>query len=166
MRRALCHLLNGIANLMSQGRVGKRLRNIVYRYGLGIAIGRRSYFAGGGYINGTRLSVGDECFINRDCYFDLSAPVTIGDRISIGTHAVFVTADHEIGGTERRAGAVKPQTIVFEDGAWIGTRVTILPGVTIGKGAVVASGAVVHRSVAPNTLVAGVPAVVKRDLPV
>ena len=166
MRLLLCHLMNGFANLFAQGAVGKRIRNTVYRHGLGVVIGRRSFFAGGGYINGAQLTVGDECFINREYYFDLSAPVTIGNRISIGTHAVFVTANHELGGESRRAGIVAPQPIVIEDGAWIGTRVTILPGVTIGRGAVVASGAEVHRSVAPNTPVAGVPAVVKRELPV
>ena len=164
MRLLLCHVMNGIANLFPQGAIGKRIRNAIYRHGLGVTIGHRSYFAGGGYINGSQLTVGEECFINREYYFDLSAPVTIGHRVSIGTHAVFVTANHEIGGEFRRAGAVSPQPIVVEDGAWIGTRVTILPGVVIGKGAVVASGAVVHRSVAPNTLAAGVPAVLKRHL--
>lgn len=42
--------------------------------------------------------------------------------------------------------------------AWVGVNVTILPGVTIGEGAIVAAGAVVTHDVAPNTLVAGVPA--------
>jgi maltose O-acetyltransferase len=165
MRLLLCHLMNGFANLFPQGAIGKRIRNLVYRLGLGVAIGRRSYFAGGGYINGSQLAVGDECFINRDYYFDLSAKVSIGHRVSIGTHAAFVTANHEDGGPSRRAGTITALPIVVEDGAWIGTRVTILPGVTIGRGAVVASGAVVHRSVPPNVLVAGVPAVMKRELP-
>jgi len=51
------------------------------------------------------------------------------------------------------------------DGAWIATRAVVLPGVTIGEGAVVAAGAVVTRSVAPHTMVGGVPARVLRDLP-
>jgi len=165
MRLLLCHVVNGLANLFPQGAIGKRIRNVLYRYGLGIRVGKRSFLAGGGYINGAQLSIGDECFINRGYYFDLTAPIRIGSRISIGTHSVFVTANHEIGDASRRAGAINAQPIVVEDGAWIGTRVTILPGVTIGRGAVVASGAVVHRSVAPNTLVAGVPAVEKRALP-
>lgn len=44
------------------------------------------------------------------------------------------------------------------DGAWIGMRAMIMPGVTIGEGAVVASGAIVTKDVAPYTIVAGNPA--------
>lgn len=43
---------------------------------------------------------------------------------------------------------------------YIGSRVTILPGVNIGEGAVVATGAVVTKSVAPYSIVGGVPAMV------
>ena len=41
---------------------------------------------------------------------------------------------------------------------FIGAGATVLPGVTIGENAVVAAGAVVNKDVAPNTVVAGVPA--------
>ena len=40
----------------------------------------------------------------------------------------------------------------------IGSRVTILPGVTIGKGAVIATGAVVTKDVESYAVVGGVPA--------
>ena len=56
------------------------------------------------------------------------------------------------------------EPIAVERGSWIGARSTILAGVTIGEGAVVAAGSVVTRSVAANSLVAGVPAVVVRQL--
>ena len=48
--------------------------------------------------------------------------------------------------------------VVIADYAVIGTRVTILPGVHIGRGAVVGSGAVVTQDVEPYSLVGGVPA--------
>jgi acetyltransferase-like isoleucine patch superfamily enzyme len=52
---------------------------------------------------------------------------------------------------------------VIEDGAMVGAGATLLPGVTIGIGAIVAAGAVVTRDVAARTMVAGVPAVYKRQ---
>lgn len=49
------------------------------------------------------------------------------------------------------------------DGAWIGMRAMIMPGISIGEGAVVASGAIVTKDVAPYTVVAGNPAVPLRQ---
>lgn len=46
----------------------------------------------------------------------------------------------------------------------IGGHSTILPGVTIGDGAVIAAGSVVTKDVAPRTLVAGNPAVFKKNI--
>lgn len=76
----------------------------------------------------------------------------------------FVNSTHDIGDSEMRGGRVKSQPIVVEDGCWICSRVTILPGVTIGKGCVIAAGAVVTKDCLPNGLYAGVPAKRIKDL--
>ena len=69
--------------------------------------------------------------------------------------AIF-TREHDVQSTDfAETGA--PVTI--GDFVYIGTRVTILPGVDIGEGTVVATGAVVTRTVEPFTIVGGVPAV-------
>ncbi|MGG5505518.1 MULTISPECIES: CatB-related O-acetyltransferase [unclassified Myroides] len=47
---------------------------------------------------------------------------------------------------------------IIGDGAWIGMRAMIMPGIAIGEGAIIASGAIVTKDVAPYTLVAGNPA--------
>ena len=49
-------------------------------------------------------------------------------------------------------------SITIEDDAWIGSRVFIMPGVTIGKGAIVGAGSVVTSNVPPFQRYAGVPA--------
>ncbi|MFT0213979.1 CatB-related O-acetyltransferase [Pseudomonas sp. F1_0610] len=49
------------------------------------------------------------------------------------------------------------------DGAWIGMRAMLMPGVCIGEGAVIASGAIVTKDVAPYTVVAGNPAKVVKQ---
>jgi maltose O-acetyltransferase len=66
----------------------------------------------------------------------------------------------------RRAGDLKAEPVTIGDGAWIGARATILPGVTIGGGAVVAAGSVVTRDLPANVLAGGVPARVIRELTV
>jgi acetyltransferase-like isoleucine patch superfamily enzyme len=48
--------------------------------------------------------------------------------------------------------------IVIEDDVWIGARVILLAGVSIGRGAIVAAGAVVTKSVPPYAIVGGIPA--------
>ncbi len=56
------------------------------------------------------------------------------------------------------------EAIRIGDGAWVGAGCIILPGVHVGAGSVVAAGAVVSRDVPSNSLVAGVPARVVREL--
>ena len=59
--------------------------------------------------------------------------------------------------------ALSKGDIIVEDDVWIGTRVTILSGVRIGRGAVISAGSLVVKDVPPYTIVGGVPAkVLKR----
>jgi acetyltransferase-like isoleucine patch superfamily enzyme len=54
---------------------------------------------------------------------------------------------------------LKTAPVIIEDNVWIGMNAVILKGVTIGENSVVAAGSVVTKSVPPNTVVAGNPAV-------
>lgn len=157
------HLVNGVSNVVGQDVLSRLVRRNVLR-ALGVRIGRRSVVDGGGYVYGNRLSIGERCFVNRDCYFDLTERVTLGDDVEVGHGVTFVTAAHRLGPTERRAGPVFGRPIEVGRGAWIGANATLLPGVRVGAGAVVAAGAVVTGDVAPNVVVGGVPARVLREL--
>ena len=57
-----------------------------------------------------------------------------------------------------------PAEVIIRNNAWIGAGATILPGVTVGSNSVVAAGALVNKDVHPNTVVAGVPARVIREM--
>lgn len=110
-----------------------------------------------------RLSIGQECCINRSCTIELNAPVRIGRRVGIGNDVVIVTSTHRLGSAEQRCGPLESRPVTIEDGAWIGARATLLPGVTIGFGAMVVAGSVVSKDVPANVEVAGNPArVIKR----
>lgn len=48
--------------------------------------------------------------------------------------------------------------MVIEEDVWIGSNVTILAGVTIGRGCTIAAQAVCNRDTPPYCIVAGIPA--------
>jgi maltose O-acetyltransferase len=146
-----------------------RLRTALYRL-CGVHIGARSLVFGSITLSGRgeitrRLHIGDDCMINAPLYLNLDADITIGSHVSIGHHVVMVTAEHEIGGVGARCAALKPRSIVIEDGCWIGAGAMIAPGVTIGRGSVVSMGAVVSMDVPPNKVVGGNPARPIKTLP-
>ncbi|MGI0492275.1 acyltransferase [Alkalinema pantanalense CENA528] len=158
------HLINLISNFLGNDFIGCQFRIGLLKT-LGIQIAKRCTVRGGSYFYGADLILGEKCFINRNCYFDLSAPVILEDNVVIGHGVTFITADHGIAGADRRAGSAIGKPITIGRGAWIGANATLLPGITIGAGSVVAAGAVVTKSIAPNTVVAGVPAKLLRELP-
>ncbi|MEM7118012.1 MAG: DapH/DapD/GlmU-related protein [Chloroflexota bacterium] len=145
-----------------------RVRMRIFRW-VGFHIGEGTAFSGNLNITGigniyNRLHIGRNCYFNVDSTFDLSAPITIGDEVAIGHEAILMTNTHQLGPSERRAGPLEAKPIYIDDGAWLGARCIILPGVVVGKGAIVAAGAVVTKDVAPNTIVGGVPAKVIKEL--
>jgi len=103
-------------------------------------------------------------FINRGCYFDLSAVVHLGKGCTVGHGVTFITANHRLGPPEHRAGEVYASGITVGVGVWIGANAIILPGVQVGKGAVIGAAAVVTRDIPANCLVTGVPARIAKEL--
>ncbi|HWZ90733.1 MAG TPA: acyltransferase [Polyangiaceae bacterium] len=138
----------------------------------GMRIGARSLIQGPLHVTGQGnnpcqyLSIGEYTIITGPLHVDLGAPVTIGNNVRIGHDVSLLTVDHAIGEEWLRSGLSQFAGIDIGDGAWIASRVTVLPKVSIGAGSVVAAGAVVTRNVEPNTLVAGVPARFIRSLSV
>jgi maltose O-acetyltransferase len=99
--------------------------------------------------------VGAYCGFNVRCYFELEAPVTLADHVSVGHEVMFLTAKHEAGDGNRRAGPVQPAPIIVEEGAWIGARAVIMPGVRVGAGAVIGASVVVSEDIPAQTMVVG-----------
>jgi maltose O-acetyltransferase len=143
-------------------RVGGRVRALILRL-IGFQIDRGTIFAGMPTMTGERniyknLVIGSCCWINSGCLFDLGAEIRIGSHVSIGHDVLVLTFTHEIGTSRHRAATLIAKPVNIGSGVWVGSRSTILPGVTIGSGAIVAAGSVVLDDVVPNTIVAGVPA--------
>ena len=106
------------------------------------------------------LSIGRNVAINDNFWVNASGGVAIGNNVLIGPSVIIHSANHNFSRTDipiREQGHTGAR-VVIEDDVWLSARVTILPGVTIGKGAIIAAGAVVNKDVEPFTIVGGIPA--------
>lgn len=133
-----------------------QLRWLILRaYGIHIehaAVRERCYFGG------NHVTIGRAAYVNTGVFFDGTDAISVGDRVHLGMQAMILTGGHDLGPAECRAGAITPGRVGIGDGAWIGARVVIMPGVQVGAGAVVAAGAVVTSDCEPGGLYGGVPA--------
>ena len=104
-----------------------------------------------------KLTIGTYCGFNEGCVFDLEAPITIGNHVAVGHDVLFLTRGAHPGTGRQRAGHVKAAPITIGDGAWLGSRTTVMPGVTIGASSVIGAGLVVAKDIPENTLWTGGP---------
>ncbi|MCM1136039.1 MAG: sugar O-acetyltransferase [Clostridium sp.] len=111
---------------------------------------------------GKNITIGKDVFINSGCHFQDQAGITIGDGALIGHNVTLATINHDLNPANNRRNHYAP--IHIGNHVWIGSNVTVLPGVTIGDWAVVAAGAVVTKDVPPLTVAGGVPARVLKKI--
>lgn len=112
---------------------------------------------------GKNITLGERIFINSGCSFQDQGGVTIGDDCLIGHNTVFATLNHDLD-PSRRAD-MHPSPVVIGRNVWIGSNVTILPGVSIGDDAVVAAASVVTKDIPEQSITVGSPARVVRSVP-
>lgn len=114
--------------------------------------------------DGGRLEVGEGVFVNYGCSISASELVRIGDHCSIGTHVIIMDNDFHQVDPEQREERPASAPIILEEKVWLGARVIVLKGVTIGRDSVIGAGSVVTRDIPPRCVAAGVPARVIRKL--
>ncbi len=111
---------------------------------------------------GKTTRVGKEVFINFGCTFLDQGGITIEDGVFIGPEAKILSEGHPEQPALRHTLQTEP--VVIRRKAWIGAGAIILPGVTVGENAIIAAGAIVTKDVPDNTIAAGVPAKILRNI--
>ena len=102
---------------------------------------------------GDHSGIGINARIHGECH--------IGRDVMMGEGCVVITRNHGHSRTDipmRLQGFEPERPVWIEDDVWIGDRVTILPGVRVGRGSILAAGAVVVKNVPEYAVVGGVPA--------
>ena len=116
-----------------------------------------------------QLIVGDNVDIGWQNSISVGTRVMIENDVRLAGK-VFLAGypGHPIDNADRAAG--KPDLdeqagdIVIQQGAWLGTGVTVLAGVTIGRGAIIGAGSVVTKDIPDNCIAAGNPARIVKSL--
>ena len=110
------------------------------------------------------LTIGESSFINYGVSITAMERVTIGRNCNIGTYVMLIDNNFHRLEPERRNETPPSQPITLEDNVWLGGRVMVMPGVTIGAGSVVGAGSIVTKDIPARSLAVGVPARVVKTL--
>ena len=105
------------------------------------------------------LEIGDNSGIGM--YSEMHGAIRIGKNVMMGHYCLFYSRNHAHSRTDIpmiNQGFEEVRPVVIGNDVWIGSRVTILPGVNVGDGCIIAAGAVVTKSAPPYSIVAGNPA--------
>ncbi|MEW5861312.1 MAG: acyltransferase [Cyanobacteriota bacterium] len=97
--------------------------------------------------------------------------IKIGKDCLIASHVSIYASNHNFEDTTRPmiSQGYNCKGITIEDDCWLGSKVTVVDGVTIGKGSVIGAGAVVTKDIPPYSVAVGVPAKVvsrRNEIPV
>lgn len=132
----------------------------------GINVGRNVRVCSSVFIAGAgKLSIGDNTWIGHRVTIIASSKITIGSNVDIAPLVYIGTGTHQIDASGPHvAGKGISGDIEIGDGAWLGARSTILPGVKIADMSVVGAGAVVTKSTESKKIYAGVPAKFLKDV--
>lgn len=88
-------------------------------------------------------------------------PLYIDENVMMGRWVNIMTSSHQTSRTDipmNQQGFCEKKQVYISSDVWIGNRVTILPGVRIGRGVIIGTGAVVTKDVPDYAVIGGVPA--------
>ena len=114
---------------------------------------------------GSHIHIGNNVGIGAFAYLGGGGGLTIGDDCIIGQYLSCHPENHNYEQTDRliREQGVTRKGIIIGKNCWIGSKVTILDGVTIGENCIIAAGAVVTKDMPSNSVIGGVPAKVLKS---
>lgn len=103
------------------------------------------------------LTIGDNCHIGKDCFFDLRGVIIIQDNVTVSMKTSFIT--HQDLGFSNLS-TIYPSSmsnISLKNNVYIGANCTILKGVEIGESSIVSACSCVNKSIPSNVVFGGVP---------
>ena len=134
-------------------------RNLFDHCGENVNIERNADFG-----TGRGIIIGDNSGLGVNC--SVRGPLEIGANVMMGPDVIIMTSIHSTSLIDipmNQQGFLANKKVIIGDDVWIGARVIVLPGVTVGKGVIIGAGAVVTKDIPDYSVVGGVPAKIIRN---
>jgi acetyltransferase-like isoleucine patch superfamily enzyme len=106
------------------------------------------------------LTIGNNLFVNAYSRIVCHSNISIGDNVTLASGVAILDHDHRFAnhGSQRIADGYETAPVKIGSNVWIGDKVIVLKGVTIGNNVTVGAGSVVTRDIPDNSVAVGVPA--------
>jgi putative colanic acid biosynthesis acetyltransferase WcaF len=106
------------------------------------------------------LVVGNHVWIGEGVWIDNLASVTLESNSCLSQEALLLTGNHDY---KDPAFGLIIKEIRIEEGAWVGARCVVCPGVTLARSSVLTAGSVLQKSSMPDGIYQGCPAIRIRE---
>lgn len=114
------------------------------------------------FMSPEKTILGNNVYLGSKTEIDAAGGVEIGNGVIFGPEVCVYSRSHNFDSEDLAAlpfdNKFLTAKVVIKDYVWIGRRVIVLPGVTIGKGAIIGAGAVVSKDVPDYAIAVGNPA--------
>jgi len=117
-----------------------------------------------------QVVIGNGCSIGDDSHITCINGIHIGNNVLTGKKVLITDNSHgeallkylDIEPLKRILYSKGP--VIIGDNTWIGEKVSILPGVQIGRGCIIAANSVVTKNIPSFSVAAGMPAIVIKNM--
>ncbi len=152
------HFVLLLTNWLPHNTVFLKLRGFLASFflkkcGKNLRLGRHVNF-----YNPSQIVIGNDVYIGYYSLIIAWRIIELEDEALLGPFNVLVSGQHEKKEGSYRWGTPKYAPIKIGRGSWLGSHVTVVGGVSIGKGSIVGANSVVTKNVENDSVVGGVPA--------
>lgn len=106
----------------------------------------------------SNLTIGDNCYVGKNCFFDLRDKITIGNNVTISMQCILLTHQDMGKSTLVKIYNHTQSPLSIGDNVYIGAGVIILQGLKIDREVIIAAGSLVKNNANERTIIGGVPA--------
>lgn len=110
---------------------------------------------------GGKIDIEDSCYIGQFFSVMAGGDVTIGKNTLIASNVAVIGENHSMdpeAGIKYGLQPLVKKNVKIGENCWIGEKVIVLPGVTIGDWSIIGAGSVVNKPVPPYSIAVGNPA--------